>query len=467
MKLWGGRFEKKIDELAQEFTASLSFDRRLFREDIEVSLAHSTMLAKTGIIGEEEAEKIKEGLTEIRTEIEKEKFEFKPTDEDIHTAIERRLIEKIGPLGGKLRTARSRNDQVVTDMRLYIKKEIKEIGALMASLQGTLIDVSEKDGLNTIMPGYSHLQKAQPILLAHHLMAYFYMLERDMRRLKCCYKQVDSLPLGAGALAGTTFSIDRQLVAKELGFSKVAENSLDAVADRDFVIEFLSTCSLIMLHLSRFAEELILWTSTEFGFAEIDDAYATGSSIMPQKKNPDVAELIRGKSGRVFGHLMALLTTLKGLPLAYNKDLQEDKEGLFETIDIVKVSLKLFEGIIATIKFNQARMQRAAEENFATATDAAEYLAAKGMPFREAHEVVGKLVKYCLGKNLSFIDLDLETFKDFSPLFDRDILDVIRVRRAVERRQSEGGTSPERVTEQITKAKKLLTAEKDWLKKIS
>lgn len=467
MKLWGGRFDKKADELAQDFTASIAFDRRLYQEDIEVSMAHASMLAETGIISQEEVEQIKEGLIAILDEIKKGKFEFKPTDEDIHTAVERRLIEKIGPVGGKLRTARSRNDQVVTDLRLYMRKEIKEILKSIVKLQEALIAVSEKEGLATIMPGYSHLQKAQPILLAHHLMAYFFMLERDGERLKDCYRRADSLPLGAGALAGTTFPIDRRFVAKELGFRKVAENSLDAVSDRDFVIEFLSAASLIMLHLSHFAGELVLWTSTEFGFAEIDDAYATGSSIMPQKKNPDVAELIRGKSGRVFGNLQAVLVALKGLPLAYNKDLQEDKEALFDSIDAVKISLELFFGIISTIKFSPTRMHKAAAENFATATDAAEYLAAKGMPFREAHEVVGKLVKYCLGKGIPLTELPIETFKDFSPLFERDIVDVILVRRAVERRQSEGGTSPERVREQITKAKKLLTAEKDWLKKIS
>ncbi|MFZ3062900.1 MAG: argininosuccinate lyase [Actinomycetota bacterium] len=465
MKMWGGRFEKETAKSVEEFTSSISFDKRLYAEDIKVSMAHASMLGHTGIITEDEGSEIKAGLSQILEEIESGEFEFQETDEDIHTAIERRLIELIGPVGGKLRTARSRNDQVVTDLRLFLKGEIAEVAKLAIELQETLINRAEQDG-EVVMPGYTHLQRAQPVLLAHHLLAYFFMLERDMRRLKGSYDRTNILPLGAGALAGTTFPIDRHFLAKELSFAKVSENSMDAVSDRDFVIEFLAAASMIMLHLSRLAEEIVLWASAEFDFVEIDEAYATGSSIMPQKKNPDGAELVRGKAGRVFGHLQAMLSTLKGLPLSYNRDMQEDKEGLFDTTEVLKTSLKVFNGMVSTMKFKPERMLKAAEGNFGTATDAADYLATKGMPFPEAHQVVGNLVKHCQEKGLTFSDLDLETFKDFSPLFERDIVDIVRVKRAVERRGSYGGTAPERVKEQLQMAKKFLTGEREWLKRL-
>lgn len=452
MKLWGGRFDKEPAAIMEEFNASLPFDKRLFAEDITVSAAHGKMLAEVGIVTGEEAEAIAKGLKEILKEMEKGAFAFKETDEDIHTAVERALIEKIGPAGGKLRTGRSRNDQSVTDLRLYAKKEIVEIVQLIADLQEVLANRAEADGA-AIMPGYTHLQKAQPITLGHHLMAYVFMLQRDLKRFLGCRKRTDILVLGSGALAGTTFPIDRAMLAAELGFTVVGENSLDGVADRDFVLEFTSASAILMTHLSRLAEELILWSSREFGFVELDEAFSTGSSIMPQKKNPDSVELIRAKSGRVFGHLMGLLTVMKGLPLAYNKDLQEDKEALFDTTDTVKMCLKVFAGVAGTAVFNASRMAKAADDDFITATDLADYLAAKGVPFKDAHQIVGNIVKHCLRKKERLTDMKLEEYKDFSPLFDRDVMDVIRVKRSVERRTSAGGTSPERVKDQIEQAK--------------
>ena len=452
MKLWGGRFDKEPAAIMEEFNASLPFDKRLFVEDITVSAAHGKMLEAVGIVTGEEAEAIAKGLKEILKEMGKGAFTFKETDEDIHTAIERALIEKIGPAGGKLRTGRSRNDQAVTDLRLYVKKEIVEIVQLIADLQEVLVNRAEADGA-AMMPGYTHLQKAQPITLGHHLMAYVFMLQRDLKRYLCCSKRTDILVLGSGALAGTTFPIDRAKLAAELGFAVIGENSLDGVADRDFVLEFASASAILMTHLSRLAEEFILWSSSEFGFVELDEAFSTGSSIMPQKKNPDSVELIRAKSGRVFGHLTGLLTVMKGLPLTYNKDLQEDKEALFDTTDTVKMCLKVFEGVVGTVVFNTSRMAKAADDDFITATDLADYLAVKGVPFKEAHRIVGNIVKHCLRKKERLTDMTLEKYKDFSPLFDRNVMDVIRVKRSVERRTSAGGTSPERVKDQIEQAK--------------
>lgn len=458
MKLWGGRFEKKTDRLVEEFTTSLPFDKRLYKQDISVSEAHTLMLKAIGFITEDEAGRIVEALHEIGHEMAHDTFEFKPSDEDIHTAVERALIDKIGITGGKLHTARSRNDQSVTDLRLYLKEEIAVVIELIQDLQKTLLARAKSEG-EIVMPGYTHLQKAQPILLGHHLMAYFFMLKRDVERLRHAYKTTDQLPLGAGALAGTTFAIDRGLVAERLGFASVLENSLDAVADRDFAIEFMAAAAMTAVHLSRFAEELVLWSAREFGFVDMDEAYATGSSIMPQKKNPDVAELVRAKSGRVFGNLMALLTTMKGLPLAYNRDLQEDKEVLFDTVDTLEASLDVFNGMVSTLKFNSEAMYKATEDGFITATDLADYLAAKGMPFRQAHEVVGNIVKHCLGKGIKLTDMPLEEYQDFSALFGRDVIDIIRPKRSVERHSSPGGTSPEQVKEQIRIAERLLNGQ--------
>ena len=455
MKLWGGRFEKRTDKLVEEFTSSLPFDRRLYDEDIRVSDVHAMMLARIGLLTEEEAKSIGKALKDIKKDMEKGIFKFEDSDEDIHTAIERALIEKLGPVGGKLRTARSRNDQAVTDLRLYLKKETAETIKLIEGLQEVLIKRAENDG-ETVMPGYTHLQKAQPILLGHHLMAYFFMLKRDKERFEDCLESIDRLPLGSGALAGTTFEIDRAYAAKKLGFSGVIENSLDAVSDRDFAIDFMACASICLMHLSRFSEELVLWCSSEFGFVEMDEAYATGSSIMPQKKNPDVAELVRAKTGRVYGNLTALLTVMKGLPLAYNRDMQEDKEVLFDTVDTLTSCLKVFSGMLRTLRFNHGKMYDSTYDGFMTATDVADYLADKGMPFKDAHEVVGNIVKHCLGKGMRLTDMSLAEFSDFSALFGRDIIDVIRPRRSVERRATVGSTSPGQVKEQIKTARKLL-----------
>jgi argininosuccinate lyase len=457
MKLWGGRFESEPAEIMEEFNASLPFDKRLYREDIAVSQAHAKMLGKTGIIQEEEAKAIARGLKEILAEMDKGKFVFAPGDEDIHTAVERGLKDKIGETAGKMRTGRSRNDQAVTDLRLYVMNEVDQAAELVADLMEALVGRADADG-HAIMPGYTHLQKAQPITLGHHLMSYVFMLERDAARLACCRGRADILSLGSGALAGTTFAIDRDFVAKELGFSKVSDNSLDGVSDRDFVLEFLADAAITMTHLSRFSEELIMWNSREFGFSQLSEAFSTGSSIMPQKKNPDAAELVRGKTGRVFGDLMGLLTVMKGLPLAYNKDLQEDKEALFDAGDTLKKCLRVMAGVVQTLIFDPARMGKAADDDFITATDLADYLAVKGMPFSTAHTVVGNIVKICVRKNKKLTDLSVEDYKDFSPLFERDILDVIRVKRSVERRNSSGGTSPDQLKIQIAAARQRIKA---------
>ena len=453
-KLWGGRFEKSTDEMINDFQASISFDKRLYREDVEGSIAHAKMLAKCKIISADDANKIVDGLKKILAQIDDGKFNFSTTLEDIHMNIEKALTDSIGEAGGRLHTGRSRNDQVALDMHLYVRRQVDEVLKLIRELQKTFVDAAEKN-LNVIMPGYTHLQRAQPILFSHHLMAYFFMLERDFERFAGVRKRADIMPLGAGALAGTTFPIDRNFVKEELNFSALYLNSLDAVSDRDYILEFLSAASILMIHLSRLSEEIILWCSREFSFVELDDAHCTGSSMMPQKKNPDVPELVRGKAGRVIGHLMAMLTTVKALPLAYNKDLQEDKEGLFDAIDTVKFSLAVFAQIVAGMKVKVENMRRAVEEDFSNATDAADYLVKKNLPFRQAHEVAGKLVHYCIERGVYLKDLSLDEFKTFSDKFDADIFDAIKPETCVNSRNSLGGTSTAQVKMQIDAAKNL------------
>lgn len=451
-KLWGGRFTKSAEEWVDEFGASISFDQELVIEDITGSIAHVTMLAKTGILTEAEADQIKKGLEALKEKAENDELAFSVALEDIHLNLESKLTDMIGPVGGKLHTGRSRNDQVATDMHLYLSKQVKEIIELVVELQQTLLEKAEQH-IETIMPGYTHLQRAQPISFAHHLMAYFWMLERDKQRLSESLKRINVSPLGAGALAGTTFPIDRAYSAELMGFDGIYENSMDAVSDRDFILEFLSTSSILMMHLSRFSEEIILWSSQEFRFIELDDSFSTGSSIMPQKKNPDMAELIRGKTGRVYGNLFGLLTVLKGLPLAYNKDMQEDKEGMFDTVKTVTGSLKIFAGMIRTMRVQTATMEKATKQDFSNATELADYLSSKGMPFREAHEVVGKLVLQCVQKNCYLSDLTMEEFKESSSLFEDDIYEVLAPETAVSRRNSAGGTGFEQIKLAIEKAK--------------
>lgn len=458
-KLWGGRFVEHAEEWVDEFGASISFDKELVEEDIEGSLAHVSMLKKTNILSEEEANKIVTGLKTLLEKAKKGELTFSVALEDIHLNIEKMLIDEIGPVGGKLHTGRSRNDQVATDMHLYLRKQVKEILDAIATLQDVLVRKAEEEQ-ETIIPGYTHLQRAQPISFGHHLMAYFWMLERDYERFQESLKRINKSPLGAGALAGTTFPIDRHYTAELLGFDGIYENSLDAVSDRDFILEFLSDASILMMHLSRFCEELILWSSQEFQFIEIDDRFATGSSIMPQKKNPDMAELIRGKTGRVYGNLFSLLTVMKGTPLAYNKDMQEDKEGMFDTVKTVKGSLKIFAGMIETMKVNRKQMEKAVSQDFSNATELADYLATKGVPFREAHEIVGKLVLYCIQNNKFLLDLRLDEFKQASPLFEEDIYTILEPRNVVDRRNSAGGTGFGQVRLAIEKAKNIIQNKK-------
>ena len=455
MKLWGGRFRHQTAAEMEEFNSSIQFDHRLWQEDIDGSLAHVKMLAAVGVLSAAEADTIGRGLAEIRAEIEQGQFDFSPELEDIHMHIEHRLMEKIGPVGGKVHTARSRNDQVALDTHLYVRRQVDKVLDLIAALQRELIQQAEKH-LDVIMPGYTHLQHAQPVLLAHHLLAYVHMLQRDRQRFLDCRERADLMPLGAGALAGTGFPIDRELVAKELGFSALYENSLDAVSDRDYILEFLAAAAICMVHLSRLAEELILWSSQEFSFVELDEAYSTGSSIMPQKKNPDVPELVRGKAGRVAGHLLALLMTVKGLPLAYNKDLQEDKEALFDTVDTLTACLSIFAPLIATLKVNRDRMRQAVSGDFSTATDLADYLARRGLPFREAHAVVGRLVQLCLDQGKSLEDLSLKELQQASTLFEPDALAALTPEAAVAARTSFGGTALEQVKLQLARAKALV-----------
>ncbi|AJY74496.1 argininosuccinate lyase [Paenibacillus beijingensis] len=461
-KLWGGRFTKKTDQLVEEYTASILFDKELAEEDVQGSLAHVTMLGKQGILPAEDVETIKGGLQRVLERIRKGELEFSVSDEDIHMNIEKALIDDIGPVGGKLHTGRSRNDQVATDMHLYLRKRVVEFVGLLQKLQEALIGQA-KANLDTIVPGYTHLQRAQPILFAHHLMAYVSMFGRDLERLQDSYKRINVLPLGAGALAGTTFPIDRHFVAEQLGFDRVYENSLDAVSDRDFIVEFLANASLIMTHLSRLSEELILWSSTEFRFVELDDAFCTGSSIMPQKKNPDVPELVRGKTGRVYGNLVGLLTVLKSLPLAYNKDMQEDKEGMFDTVRTLQGALQLFAPMIATMKVNKEQMRKAVNQDFSNATDIADFLVGKGLPFRQAHEVIGKTVLYCIQQDKYLLDLTLDEFKQFSELFDDRIYAVLQPEAVVDARNVYGGTAKKQVSEAIGRAESALASAASWV----
>ena len=461
-KLWGGRFEKSTDEMINEFQASINFDKRMYREDIQGSIAHAKMLAAQKIISDDDAKKICAGLEEILKKIDAGEFNFSVALEDIHMNIEAALTDAIGAAGGRLHTARSRNDQVALDTHLYIRRQVREIQNLILELQAALINAAEKNS-DVIFPGYTHLQRAQPILFAHHLLAYFSMLKRDFDRFNGVYARADIMPLGAGALAGTTFNIDRNFVARELDFKEIYSNSLDAVSDRDYLLEFLSAASILMVHLSRFSEEIILWCSREFSFIELDDAHCTGSSMMPQKKNPDVPELVRGKAGRVFGHLIALLTAVKALPLAYNKDLQEDKEGVFDALDTVKFSLAVFAQIVAGMKIRKENMRRAVEEDFSNATDLADYLVKKNLPFRQAHEVAGKLVHFCIEKNIYLKDLTLDQFKNFSPLFEADIHDAIKPETCVAARNSQGGTSYRQVQMQICAAREWLNKKENIL----
>jgi argininosuccinate lyase len=447
-KAWAGRFTDAPHPAVEAFTSSLAFDKRLALYDIEGSVAHCRMLVKQKILPRAEGEKILKGLDSVKRELQQGTFPFVPSDEDIHMAIERRLIEKIGPVGGKLHTARSRNDQVLLDVRLYLRDEIAAIQQLRQALQRQLIRLAKRH-CETVMPGYTHLQRAQPVLLAHHLLAYYDMLERDGARLQQCAERVNVLPLGAGALAGTTLPIDRHYVARLLKFPAVSENSLDTVADRDFLVEFLAACAILCMHLSRLAEELVLWASSEFGFVELPDAFATGSSMMPQKKNPDVPELVRGKTGRVYGHLFALLTVLKGLPLSYNRDLQEDKEPLFDTVDTVKGVLSVFAAMLPQLIFRTDRLREAARGGFMLATDVADYLVEKGMPFRQAHEVVGTVVRWCLKEHKQLEELSLDEWRHFSPLFDRDLFPRLTPEAAVDRRRSYGGTARTQVRQRL------------------
>ncbi len=448
MKLWDGRFSKGTEAEAEIFNASITFDQRMYRQDIRGSIAHAKMLAKQGILTAEEAEQIEKGLLEILAEIEAGEFEFTIAQEDIHMNIESALTKRIGQAGKKLHTARSRNDQVATDFRLWQKDEIQEILEKLDALRDTL-EALARANQDTVMPGYTHLQRAQPVTLAYHLLAYYQMFSRDKERFLDCRKRTDYLPLGSGALAGTTYNTDREFSAKELDFANVCANSMDAVSDRDFALEFLSCCSMTMMHLSRFCEELILWSSAEFKFIEMDDGFSTGSSIMPQKKNPDMAELIRGKTGRVYGDLMALLTLMKGLPLAYNKDMQEDKPPVFDAADTVKASLSIFTKMIATMTVRKDNMENAARTGFMNATDAADYLVSKGLPFRECHEIIGKLVLSCINEGKAIEDLSLEELKQFSDRFEDDIYEKIAIRSCINAKKSLGSTSFEQVAKAL------------------
>lgn len=448
------RFEKSSPKEVMDYTSSLPVDWRLYRYDIQGSIAHARMLAKQHIITSEELDLTIEGLEQVRSEIEDGEFSFSSEMEDIHMAIEARLIEIIGETGGKLHTARSRNDQIALDLRLFVKDAIRNTQSALRELQSALINLAVANE-DVVMPGYTHLQPAQPVLLAHHLLAYFEMLERDFWRFENCLQRVDVMPLGSGALAGVTYDVDREFLAKELGFSTVSPNSLDAVSDRDFVVEYEAAASLSMMHLSRLAEEMVLWCSQEFAFIELDDAYATTSSIMPQKKNPDVAELVRGKTGRVYGHLVGMLTVMKGLPLAYNRDLQEDKEGLFDTVDTLVASLHIFSGMISSVSVNKKNMRRATERGYILATDLADYLVKKGESFRQAHQIVAALVSYAERKGISLEGLSSQEYHQFSPRFDEDVYHIT-VEGALASRDILGGTAPEQVHKALQRAKKLL-----------
>ncbi len=454
-QLWGGRFTKQTDQLVFDFNASITFDKRLFHEDVTGSIVHATMLAKQGILTEEERKSIVEGLTGILEDVDDGTLAIDETQEDIHSFVEATLIDRIGDAGKKLHTGRSRNDQVALDMRLYTRARVAEIDGLLKKLLEAILDTMENN-LDTYMPGFTHLQKAQPITLAHHYGAYFEMFKRDRQRLSDIYKRMNYCPLGAGALAGTTYPLDREYTARLLHFEGPTLNSIDSVADRDYLNEFLSALSTIMMHLSRFSEEIIIWNSNEYQFVELDDAYSTGSSIMPQKKNPDIAELVRGKTGRVYGALMALLTTMKGLPLAYNKDMQEDKEMAFDAMDTAADCITLFTGMIQTMKFRKDRMAKSAMNGFTNATDAADYLVGKGVPFRDAHGIIGRLVLYCIEKDTSIDALSLEELRSISDKFDEDIYDAISLKTCVEKRLTIGAPGEKMMKQVIEKNKEYL-----------
>ncbi|NRS18537.1 argininosuccinate lyase [Brevibacillus sp. HB1.4B] len=466
MKLWGGRFTKPTNQLVEEYTASISFDQKMWRQDIVGSLAHVAMLGKCGILPMEEVRQIIAGLKKVKEKIERGQAEFLVAHEDVHMNIEKMLIEEIGPVGGKLHTGRSRNDQVALDMHLYLREKLMEIIQLAMYLQEALLEQASQH-LDTVMPGYTHLQRAQPVLFGYHLMAYVSMLQRDIERMTETWKRVNVLPLGAGALAGTTFPIDRTFVAELLQFDGIYQNSMDAVSDRDFIVEFLADASLVMTHLSRLCEELVIWSSQEFSFVELDDAFCTGSSIMPQKKNPDVAELVRGKTGRVYGNLFGLLTVLKGLPLAYNKDMQEDKEGMFDTVTTIHGALALLTPMIKTMQVKADRMRQAVTNDFSNATDLADYLVRKDMPFRQAHEVVGRTVLYCIEQQKYLLDLTLEEFQSLSEAIGADVYDALAVETVVNARNVLGGTARNQVEVQIDWYRKQLVETHAWVNKNS
>lgn len=454
-QLWGGRFTKETDQKVYDFNASISFDKRLYKQDIQGSMAHVAMLAKQGILTVEDKDAIQAGLQSILADVESGALEIDSKYEDIHSFVEANLIDRIGDAGKRLHTGRSRNDQVALDMRLYTREQVVEVNELLKELLETILATMEEN-VETYMPGFTHLQKAQPITLAHHYGAYFEMFKRDRQRMKDIYERMNFCPLGAGALAGTTYPLDRDFTAKELGFYGPTLNSIDSVADRDYLIEFLSALSTVMMHLSRFSEEIIIWNSNEYQFVEIDDAFSTGSSIMPQKKNPDIAELVRGKTGRVYGALMSLLTTMKGIPLAYNKDMQEDKEMAFDAMDTVKDCISLFTGMLATMKFKKDRMASSAMNGFTNATDAADYLVNKGVPFRDAHGIIGRLVLFCIEKNTSIDALSLEELRSISDIFEEDIYDAVSLKTCVEKRLTIGAPGPEVM-------KKVIAMHKEYL----
>lgn len=454
-QLWGGRFTKETDRNVYLFNASIDFDKRLYAEDIEGSMAHASMLAAQGIISEKEKDDILEGLKKIKAGIEDGSLEITDEFEDIHSFVESKLTGMIGDAGKKLHTGRSRNDQVALDMKLYIRRQCAEVSEDVKALQKAILHIME-DNICTYMPGFTHLQKAQPVTLAHHMGAYFEMFMRDRDRLASIKTRMNTCPLGSGALAGTTYPLDREFTAKALGFDRPTGNSMDSVSDRDYLIEFLDALSLIMMHLSRFSEEIIIWNSNEYRFVTIDDGFSTGSSIMPQKKNPDIAELVRGKTGRVYGALMSMLTTMKGIPLAYDKDMQEDKEVSFDAIDTVRESLQMFEGMVSTMKFNNDVMEASAKNGFTNATDAADYLVRKGMPFRDAHSVIGRLVLYCIEKDKAIDDLDINEFKDICPMFDDDIYEAVSLKTCVERRLTDGAPGEQAMLTAVKRYKEYL-----------
>lgn len=455
-QLWGGRFTKETDQMVYRFNASIGFDKRLFEQDIEGSIAHVVMMEKQGILTCEEKDDIIKGLTEIRKDVEEGRLQITDEYEDIHSFVEAKLIERIGEDGKKMHTGRSRNDQVALDMRLYVRGQVIEISRCLKKLLSTLLTLMEEN-LSTYMPGFTHLQKAQPTTLAHHMGAYFEMFKRDMQRMEDIYRRMNYCPLGAGAFAGTTYPLDRTYTASLLGFEGPTLNSMDSVADRDYVIELLSALSTIMMHLSRFSEEIIIWNTNEYRFVEIDDGFSTGSSIMPQKKNPDIAELVRGKTGRVYGALVSILTTMKGLPLAYNKDMQEDKEVTFDAIDTVKDCLTLFQGMLATMKFQEQRMKESAVNGFTNATDAADYLVLKGVPFRDAHGIIGRLVLYCIQKGCSIGELSIEELKQISPVFEADVYEAISLKTCVEKRLTIGAPGQKAMEDVIRQSREFLS----------